>query len=257
MSVTKPCMPVRRVKLYITLSSVAIHKAVLGVWWFTSPELLCLVSECYLGLSCHLVHVDFGAWWVMLFCGQGKQFTPLPKFATAGLSCHLWFQFALTKWHWKGRWVRQCNSCWCVHSKGNMRVSWVWVNYHLWVPDLRLWTSSALKNPCRAMELHVHWNNDDLNFAISKVIAPCLPQLKHSEALWDNCTCHLSLEESSLPSHHQPVGKYHPRVNALTELICRTFCSDDVSGQGIPASCYCWVCSRFCLLTMAIFQASS
>lgn len=112
---------------------------------------------------------------VMLPCGEGKQFTLLPKFTIAGLSCHLCFQFALTKWYWKGRWMRQCNSCWCVHSKGNMWVSWVWVNSHLWGSDLRLWTSLALKNPCRAMKLHVHWNND-LNFAISTLSASASAQ---------------------------------------------------------------------------------
>jgi len=64
---------------------------------------LSAVSECYLSPSDQVVHVDFGAWWVIQPNGQGKQFTLQPKFTLSGLSCHLSFQFALTKWYQKGR----------------------------------------------------------------------------------------------------------------------------------------------------------
>lgn len=70
---------------------------------YFSSVALSAVSECYLSPSNYVVHVDFGAWWVMLSSGQGKQFTLQPKFTLGGLSCHLCFQFALTKWYKKGR----------------------------------------------------------------------------------------------------------------------------------------------------------
>lgn len=69
---------------------------------YFSSVAMSAVNECYLSPSAHVVHVDFGAWWVILPSDEGKQFTLQPKFTLAGLSCHFSSQFVLTKWYQKG-----------------------------------------------------------------------------------------------------------------------------------------------------------
>lgn len=141
--------------------------------WLEYDSLLCRCWWVFSEPSDHVVHVDFAAWWVTRHSGQGKHFTQQTKFTLAGLSCHLCFQVVLTNCYkkegGKWKWVRQFNLYHrCVHSKCSIRVSWAWVNSHLWRPDLRLWLPE-MKNYCRATELHFYWKKDDLNVNINTI----------------------------------------------------------------------------------------